>query len=269
MTIPPFYKLSIFIPLLLLLHIESTACSCILTSFCEATQEYNEVAVKVRAFRQVTYGAEDTEAPQFYDVFATYLEVLEVYKDEIQLTDTIKLYGSVNSASCEVDVHNVFPIGETVITTLSGWYADRINNPDSLTEQFSEAYPNICSMINLQVDGDMVEGFITDKRERISIRKFLNRCNLSTASLNGCNNRDIRAFPNPTPNGTVNILHPKTDDILSINVYTITGQLLNRHQVSDNTEPSTVQDVQLAAGINIIEIVGREESCWQKVVSLE
>jgi hypothetical protein len=73
----------------------------------------------------------------------------------------------------------------------------------------------------------------------------------------GSNTTQVSIRPNPVTNGTIYITSPFTSQIL-VNVYTITGQLLQRYNVAGKSEyiinlPASA----LAANSIVIETIGQ------------
>lgn len=266
---PPYLKITLFCISFIASH-SLLACSCALSSFCELVQKHEQPALKVRAIEHRTYNGMDVSEFYHGEVFAAYLEVIEVYSSSsLILTDTIKVYGSNNSAACAVNVHRVFPLGETIITTFDGWNPSYITNPDSLIERYTEASPSSCGTYNYKVNGQHVTGHFDGEIQRKSLQYLLRPCGLYTATKNeSCAATSFSVFPNPTPDGMVNITNNSEQIIQHLNVYSFTGQLLVKELAKNDKEPAALQTLQLKQGIFLLEIIATEERCWQKIVVL-
>lgn len=251
------------------------ACSCVLNYFCEAVEDYSPVAIKVKAIEHILYEEEDLEEDIFFygGLMATYLEVIEVYKDDIQITDTIKVYGSENSAGCDMNVHYQFPIGEIVIANFTGWDPTYFTNPDAAIETYREVFPNICSTHVLRIEDNMVVGNIADGIEAYPLKKFaaaLSNCSFSKNNLsNICAPERFSFYPNPSTTPVVNIEYIGGSEIKGIRVYGINGALKQAYEFTEPYEFYNFKVSELDLGVNIIEVIMSHRSCTQKILVTE
>lgn len=245
------------------------ACSCALSSFCEVVREYDQVALQVKPIRQVLYTADPNDEFAFFDdQQAVYLEVLEIYQSDIQLTDTIKIYGSSNSAACELDVHRLFPVGETIIATFSGWHPTYINNPDAAKEDYVEANPNSCTTFLGTVNGAEVEGFFGGQGlTKMPIKTLLKDCGLD--ETDACGFSRFKVFPNPSFGEKTILFNPRSTDIQQLNIYNSAGQLFVQQTILPTIEPENIPLPVLPKGVHFIEIISATSRCVEKVMVLK
>ena len=241
------------------------ACSCQALFICEyIEEETTTVAFQAKVIEHKEYSPQN---------LAIYLEIIKRYKDEAGMTDTIKLYGMEIESGCAIDVHSRYPVGDTLIMAIGpSWSSMQIANPDSLSENYWEYYPNLCSFIALRVRDGRVRGRITDEILEYPLPLFdeqLDGCQFSVEQLEDlrCSEDNFIVFPNPSTTGKVRIKGEyRWNEFQKIRVFAMDGRLLSEFK---DTKGSPVYHAELEGlqnGLNIIEITCSNRIYYKKVI---
>jgi len=279
-----------------------SACSCIRGRlFCEHINQTNDIsAFKAVIIKQVDYGWEDDDWGWGYDNQAVYARVLTIYKDDLGLTDTIKLYGNSQEASCDVNVMSRYRLQDTIILSIAQNYRT-IVNPDSLSENHYQNKLDLCSTYMLHVKDGMVKGeihadFVSDYEYENEVFTFseslfdqsLKDCefdesaspeshlnptpfpfeNIDLEPLNFENwNLDFLVFPNPVVKGgklRINPKSPPSNLNIELRLISMKGQVLREEKRAIN--PLHTMDLEgLDTGIYIVEMKTGDQRLCRKV----
>lgn len=259
-------KIILFLVFGLALLAESQACSCAFFPFCQYIQHPPvKVAVQARVIRSKVY------AP---DNFAVYLQVLEKYKDDVAVTDTIKVYGNDFESFCYVNVLSYFPVGDTVIVAFGifNGFLTPIVNPDSLTEHYYEVKPILCEMVKLNLQNGIVSGSISPGINACSLSDFeagLGLCSFPVVGVREYEQLDpnFHIYPNPASDGRVYIRSERPyDPIEKIRLFSMDGRLI---RVFFGLPAGDTIEMDLpGAGIYLLEIAGSGKMYYRKVMRL-
>ena len=247
---------------------ESKACSCIGFHFCQYIQHAPvKVAVQARVIRSKVY------AP---DNFAVYLQVLKKYKDEVNCTDTIKVYGNTMESFCYVDVLAHFPVGDTVIVAFGifNFFATPIDNPDAMTEDYFEVQPILCEMNKLILKNGVVSGAISPGVTTCPLDVFeagLNNCMFSAvdAPESGRQASPFLVFPNPATDGKIFVAGQSAQGpIEKIRVFHMDGRLIAEYSNLVRDQNGRVEIELYDTGVYVLEILAGGRGYYQKVINL-
>lgn len=262
------------IPTLALIFVSSfnlaLGCSCYSISFCEyVNSQESFLALRGKVIEHSFY---ETGGSRGFGEQAIYIEVQNKYKDDIGVGDTIKLYGSSDGFSCAVNLVDWYPVGSTIICAFGEHnYNSSIKNPDSLTENYWEWFPDGCYFPNLTVVDGQVMGTITHDIWKYPLYEFernIYRCNYSYEEVLDFSCSDVNVYPNPTPDGQVIIESSYfSNSISNIAIYSIDGKIVNSSVDYDIIDMDKVEIRGLKKGINIIHLTVDEETCMHYVLS--
>lgn len=242
---------------------ESKACDCLIFNFCDHLHDPTvKVAIQAEVIRSVVYTS---------DNYAVYLKVLKKYKDEANITDTIKIYGNEWAATCYVNVLDQFLVGDTVITTFGfSWEEDPLLfNGDSLTENYYELRPISCDMVNLRVQNGIVSGRIYEGIATYPLSHFenaLQQCDFSPPVTAVCH---YSVYPIPSSDNKVYVRKEYTDNTIEkIRLLSIDGRLLQEYSglLNDITEPVEIDLPGI--GIYLLEIRCSGKVYYKKVITM-
>lgn len=166
------------------------SCSCPRLYFCEYLKEdVIKIAIEATVLHHKVY-------PQFD---AVYLSVDKIFRDDVGITDIIKLYGESETAGCQVDVLKRFPDGTKVYLIIGLQnngvdYGHEYVNPDANYEDYWEFAPFSCLMVLLSVTNDIVSGPILNNVPEYPLSSFenhLENCDYSNDELNSFRCQDL------------------------------------------------------------------------------
>ncbi|MCC6282838.1 MAG: T9SS type A sorting domain-containing protein [Saprospiraceae bacterium] len=247
---------------------EGKACSCIQIHFCSYLRDTSvKVAVQARVLHSVVY------AP---DNFAVYLKVLKIYKQEVPITDTIKVYGNDQDFACYVNVLSFFPVGDTVIGAFSSFQFTeaQLPNPDSLTEHYYEVRPTLCNMLVLNLLHGIVTGPITEGLDAYPLDHFedgLSTCIFPVVDVPEYENPELhfRIYPNPSRSGKLYISSQSSHDpIEKIRVYAVDGRLNCEYFNLSENQPLPLEISISGTGVHVLEIHSGGKVFYQKAIVL-
>lgn len=262
-------KKHIFVFLLLIAGLaEGKACSCLQVHFCSYLRDTSvKVAVQAKVLNSVVY------AP---DNFAVYLKVLKIYKQEVPITDTIKVYGNDQDFACYVNVLGFFPVGDTVIGAFSSFqFTDaQLPNPDSLTEHFYEVRPTLCNMVVLNLEHGIVTGPITPELDAYPLDHFedgLSTCFFPVVDVQEYQHPELifRIYPNPSRSGKLYISSQSPHDpIEKIRVFSIDGRLNCEYSNLAQDQYNPVEIELDGTGVFVLEIHAGGKWYYQKAIKI-
>lgn len=195
---------------------------------------------------------------------AVYIEVKNRIKDLPLATDTIKLYGKLGEATCDVNVIRRFPINQEFLIVLGQYNSNQfINNPDSLEENYWEYYPSLCSLLYLTKEGKDYIGSVNYQSSKYpvnQIHELLNYCK-------GCNSNPLKIYPNPSTNGNINIIVADyfTPQIEEVSIINVLGINISEH-LFYNQPFDQIQLQNLENGIYFINIKTDKENCSYPII---
>jgi len=244
------------------------ACSCERLYFCEYLKNTDKkVVFEATVVNYKEYSTLNT---------AVYLKITRIYRDDVGLTEIIKLYGSRQEADCHIDFVNTFKLGANLLIAIGLEYSGQdagfhIVNPDDIYEDFWEFAPHLCLAIVLTKKDDKIFGPIAPSIFEYPSEIFeerLENCNFSLDELDNyrCADTDYLIYPNPSEDGKVKIVNGfKYSSIDQIKIFTIDGKLL--FSMNYHNDPFQRTEIDLKhSGIFIIEITCNEKISYRKFV---
>ena len=253
-----------FVLMASLCSVSGWACSCAGLSVCEWVEQ--------PSFEVVVLGklVDYKEYPGY--AAASYLKVDEVIAGDQDITKTIKFYGNGNTAGCdfyfdpEVSVSN-----QRVIWVIGGAKTEGIVNPDSLEEEVTEYYPDLCSAYMLFVEEGKVHAWVDgEQSELMSLSTFKSKVKECASELTNpsCFQGASVKIPNPVPDGDLRIWSEEAWPYLtSWSVYSLDGRRIFHRPFSASEEiPAILESELLTAGMYIVELVCEEARDQFKVV---
>ena len=256
-------KTIFFLAFLQIVSFTSKACDCALVPFCQYMQQAQvQATVQARVISSKNYSAYNQ---------AVYLQVIKKYKDELSITDTIKLYGGPNEAACDVDVLQHFQIGDTVL--LAFGYIDNyppVENPDAANENYFGLRPQLCYLVELHVLDGIVNGPISTDVWQYPLDRFddaLSDCSFtSLPHPNEYPDNYIRIYPNPTADGKVYLdTNLPLDLIDRIRVFSIDGRMIREMTGLNNGQVYMIDIGDLNDALYILEIQCEEKQFYRKL----
>lgn len=244
------------------------SCSCERLYFCEYLKnDDKKVVFRATVVNYKEYSSYNT---------AVYLQITEIYRDDVGVTNVIKLYGSTESAGCQVDFRSRFTKGADLFIALGIEYnGNNVGfdyvNPDDIFEDFWEFAPHLCTTVVLSNDENRINGSIAPSISEYPIEQFLLRldnCDYSLAELNNyrCLDADFLLYPNPTADGTIKIINGfKYSAVQTIRVISIDGRIL----FSDDFNNDPFQKTEISfknSGLFIMEIRCNENIEYRKFI---
>ncbi|HOY03871.1 MAG TPA: T9SS type A sorting domain-containing protein [Saprospiraceae bacterium] len=261
-------KTIFFLAFLQIISFTSKACDCANSYFCSLIKDTSSrMAIEARVIAHKNYGMYNQ---------AVYLQVIKKYKDELSITDTIKIYGSPNEAACAVNVAADFSLGSIVFLAFShiddyAWDGP-IVNPDAGQENFSEFKPLSCNMVLLRVEEGIVVGAISEGVYNYPLGNFLTAlqdCNyppIETVEYK-CPEVNYTVFPNPSPDGRLHIRSEFVSDYAEkIRVFSIEGRLIHEYSGLRGGPVKSMEIDRLGSGIYVLEITCGGRIYYKKVL---
>jgi hypothetical protein len=241
------------------------ACSCEAVYFCEYIKEKTTIAAfQAKVIAHKAYSPKN---------MAIYLEIMRKYKDEVGMTDTIKLYGKENESDCAINVCERYAIGDTVILSIGpSWDNNEILNPDSLVENYWEYYPTLCDFLHLRVKEGKVRGRITNEIFEYPLALFndqLDGCRFSVEQPKNltCLEDNFIVFPNPSTTDKVTIkVDSLWNTIQKIRVFGGDGRLLSEFYDVKIHPIDYIEIEGFQGGLNIIEITCDDRRYYKKII---
>ena len=243
------------------------SCSCTALYFCEYLKEGSvKIAIEATVLHHKVYSQND----------AVYLSVDKIFRDDVGITDTIKLYGESETADCHVDVLRRFPVGAKVYLIIGLQYngedwAHEYVNPDAIYENYWEVAPFSCLMILLSVTNNIVSGPILSEVREYPLSSFenhLQNCDYSLEELNSsrCKDLPFRVYPNPSEDGEINIVNQyRYTSINRIRIFDTAGRLLYAQKLDWDPFQKAKFDLKYS-GLYIVEFQCEESTFYEKVI---
>lgn len=246
----------------------SKACQCERLYFCEYLKGPDKkIVIKARVANYKEYSPNNT---------AAYLEVLKVFRDDVGITNIIKLYGKATCCECLLDFTRQFIVGSTIYLAMGLEYNNQdagyeIINPEDIYENFWEFYPSSCLSVVLTTEEDRIMGPIAKDIFEYSLDIFeenLENCNFSLEELQQyqCADKDYIVYPNPSEDGTISISNNyKYSAIKNIQIFDTSGKLV----FSSDFEMKPFQKAQiefLNSGLYIIAFTCSSDTFYKKII---
>lgn len=239
------------------------ACSCVNIPICEMvhSDQFNAVVLG-HPVGYVEYSEQNR---------AFYLEVEEVIAANEPITDTIKLYGNVHGASCDISVDDWYASSDQLmIWVISYSTTEYLVNPDSTTESYTEFDPDICNSRRLLVENGKVEAWISGAFSKsYSLAEFRSAIsNCIAGAETGCFTVGSVRLQNPVPNGPLRVWSTDTWPTLqAIRVFAQDGRLVHEEFFIELIEiPAILEIGLLPSGFYVVELVCEEARDHFKVV---
>jgi hypothetical protein len=214
---------------LLLSIVVCQACSCNRLYFCEYLKDpEKKIVIKAKVGTYKEYSPENT---------ALYLEVLDVFRDDVGITPVIKLYGSTTCCLCHLHFQNRFIKGSTIYLAVGLEYnghdaGNHIVNPDGPYEDYWEFFPSSCLTVVLTTEEGRIKGPIAEYVTEYPMTVFdekLENCDYSLSELQEyqCADEDYIVSPNPSQDGMITIRNSYDfSAIENIQIFDTSGRLV-------------------------------------------
>jgi len=243
------------------------SCSCDWFYFCDYTANNSDVKISIK-------GKVIDRKEYSLDNRAVYIEVLSVFRDDVGITDTIKLYGPADEGGgCEVPVYALYSVGKEYYISIGLEFfgnpiSDFVDDPDYLVEGYWGFRPFRCAMNNLRIRDGLVKGAITEEiweYPEAIFEESLENCDFILDPAQD-DNQDavINIFPNPVKNEMVTIEGRKSIiPISEINIYSIDGKLIMSNSSVNSFKTSFSIDY---VGLVIVELIIDGSKYYEKII---
>ncbi len=241
------------------------ACSCDIVYFCDYLTMDNDdeiIVVKGEVIDDRNYSSDNQ---------AVYLKVLSTFRSDVEITDTIKIFGSDSEAGCEVNVFSRFRYGHTVYLGLRLQYNGEdigftIDDPEASIENYWKFKPLLCGTRVLRIEDGMIKGAISDGVFEYPEELFENSLGDCPFVLNSTESPNaleagISIFPNPSANGAINIRSKIS--ISQVNLYDLSARLILSQNGSQLSRNSLYLN---QPGIFFLEIIADGKRHYEKVI---
>ena len=206
--------------------LESHACSCDFKPFCDYMSEMDSYNIVVKA-KLVRFGSIDDE------YHTAYLEVEKKFRDDVSISNMIRLVGRKTWGLCYVDIESRLEVGRSYYIAFS------FNNPEG--EGYYESpippsnnhwthVPSQCSFDYLRIEDELVRGWMTNhiiEYPLADIERALDECDFSREILNNflCKEAEYYIAPNPSNGRDIQIRSSNTysTNILKIEIFNYQG----------------------------------------------
>lgn len=246
------------------------SCSCERIYYCDYLSDSSEVKIFIKG--KVLGHKEYSEQN-----IAVYIEVLETFRDDVGVTDTLKLFGGSSKSDCKVNPYR-FQTESEIYLGLGLTYSDNpvgyeAVDPDLEQDKYWSYGMLLCTMIKLKIEDDIVRGSISENEimNEYPLEIFESRlesCSFSEKELNNyrCNSDNFIVYPNPSNGEEINLRNDYFYTAISIvNIYSIDGKL--KQQLDFSIEPFQKVKFKLEeSGIYILEIFCEGNLFYKKVV---
>jgi len=208
------------------------------------------------------------------DYFAVYLKVIKKYKEEVPITDTIKIFGGPNEASCQLDVRR-FVEGDTLLGAVALYSNEPVIDPDSLLENFLDLDPGACAVRFLKPRNNWISGFIDDKIFEYPLdlfEKAIDDCSFDFDFIQNhyCSSDEFYLSPNPTANSIVELRgNFRYLEIESIKIYSPSGKLLDELSFLKSYAGIEIHSQKFVSGLNLLEINCRGRRIIKKLLVIK
>ena len=223
------FEYLIWCPLILLWIVPVSnmwSCTCDRLYYCEYLKNPdNQIAIEATVLHHKVYLQND----------AVFLRVDKVFRDDVGITDVIKLYGKAETADCHVNVLDRFPDGAKVYLIIELQYngndvSHGFVNPDAIYEDHWEMAPLSCLLVVLEVHNNIVSGPILPELREFPLgefEKYLQHCDFpeDVLNTNRCDQLPFRIYPNPSRDGIIHIgNHYRYTSIKRIRIFDLSGR---------------------------------------------
>ncbi len=246
------------------------SCSCERIYYCDYLSDSSEVKIFIKG--KVLGHKEYSEQN-----IAVYIEVLEIFRDDVGVTDTLKLFGGASESDCKVNPYR-FQAESEIYLGLGLTYSDNpvgyeAIDPDLEQDKYWSYGMLLCTMIKLKIEDDIVRGSISENEiiNEYPLEIFESRlesCSFSEKELNNyrCNSDNFIVYPNPSNGEEINLRNDYFYTAISIvNIYSIDGKL--KQQLDFSIEPFQKVKFKLEeSGIYILEIFCEGNLYYKKIV---
>lgn len=244
------------------------SCQCWPFYFCEYLHDADKkIAIEATVIHHRIYLQND----------AVYLKVDQVFRDDIGITNVIKLYGKSGTTDCHVDVLRRFPKGSKVYLILGLEYngeavwTHSYVNPDNLYEDLWEIAPFSCFMVLLEVKNNIISGPILPELGEYPLAEFestLQNCDYSEEVLSNyrCNQLPFKIYPNPSTDGIVNIGNLyRNSSIKRIRICDLSGRYLY-DKILESIPFQRATIILDYSGLYFVEFQCEENTFFEKVI---
>lgn len=245
-------------------------CSCERKYFCDDYSDLSEdrVFIKGKVIDHVEYSHLNV---------AVYIEVLDILRDDVGISDTIKLFGDNTNSSCRIYPYG-FKVDSEIYLGLGLTYSGNpigydVVDPDLEQDKYWSFGPSLCSTIKLRIKNDIVRGAISEQDliYEYPLEFFesnLESCSFSLQELNTlkCNSGHFMVYPNPSNGEEINLKNEYFySSITRVNIYSVDGKL--KKQLNFTIDSFQKVKFELDnSGIYILEIFCEEQVYYKKVV---
>lgn len=246
----------------------SIGCSCAGVYFCDylnGEPDREKLFIKGKVLSHVEYSENN---------IAVYIEVYKKFRDDVGVTDTIKLFGSIYEAGCQINPYR-FKVNSEIYLGMEVGTGFDITDPDEEGDRYWSFGMVLCSTVTLGIENDVVRGRISEKDLIFEyplelFESKLENCEYSNEELNKirCSIGEYTVFPNPSNGEKIRFRNNNTfigSGIREINVYTIDGRLKNHLEFRE----APFQQIDLTiddSGIYVLEVLCGEEKHYKKVI---
>ncbi|MEM1220732.1 MAG: T9SS type A sorting domain-containing protein [Bacteroidota bacterium] len=203
---------------------------------------------------------------------ASYLKVEDVIVGDQDISKTIKFYGNGNTAACDFYFNPEQSVSnQRVIWVVGDAITEGIMNPDSLKEDLTEYYPNICSSFMLFVEDGNVHAWVDgEQSELMSLSTFKSKVKDCADAFNdpSCFQNTSATIPNPVLDGSLRIWSEEAWPYLTAwSIYSMDGRrVFHRLFLETDEIPAVLESQLLTSGMYIVELVCEEARDLFKVV---
>ena len=232
------------------------SCSCEKLYFCEYLKnDDKKVVFRATVADYKEYSVNNT---------AVYLYVTEIYRDDVGISNIIKLYGSTQSGDCHMFFRNRFTKGADMFIALGLEYNGNsvgfdFVNPDDPFEDYWEFAPHLCTTVVLSTEADKVNGAVAPSISEYPIDQFikgLDSCNYNLEDLNKyrCMDTDFIIYPNPSPDGKIQIMNGfNYSAIDKVRIYGLDGKVIYTYDFGFDAFQKTELTIKFS-GLYLMEI---------------
>ena len=239
------------------------ACSCLYFSVCELMEETERevFAIKVRQVGGQNL-ADNHRATKFL--------VLETFRDDVGLPDTLVLLGSPNGASCHVGFFGLNYEEEGYIFMYEHTMEDPSDYLDTSQPNTNYYFPAMCGIRVLRIRGSFVSGSLQQDINEYPISEFetdLMKCDFDRDKSIDLLCNELSLYPNPISDDQLIISQNSNFTYLEeIDIYSNTGILLKRVKRKDIAARIDLSDI--PPQVLIVVLRCEERSIARRIVKI-